>query len=217
MSSKKRNKKYVPKPVYYPGLMIQVHGFEQLEKALHNLVENGIATVDAYDRILYTTSQGVEESIESSLYVFINYIKIYCIRNNVTVDLFKLNNLRRMLNENYEFDEEIVEDGIKQMAICKDLLKKIKPSMSRDIMASIKINMEYGQAMKDDLSTPENTLRRFEFSMADLPPSVIHERDMFFQERVQEDPEDKRALLMRAIYSRANTACRMIERNKVHI
>ena len=95
MAKAKKKKKYIPKPVYYPNLVIGIHVFTPFEKALDALIETEEVHTDENGTYIYYDGIKAAQSFEAGLKVYKNFVDLYGKRSGVVIDTAPLEVLRQ--------------------------------------------------------------------------------------------------------------------------
>lgn len=137
----KKKKKYVPRMISLPKLIVAIQAFAPLEKALDAIIKNEFVEVDSNGVYIYFTEAGEPHSLEKGLYVYTRLVEIYGIRNNKRFDLSPLWGLRETILNKEPFDEEEIEAAKKTLDLCRQVVCKIPHSETRDILATVRTNL----------------------------------------------------------------------------
>lgn len=138
MAKAKAKKKYVPRPVHYPQMVIATHTFDPVEKALDDLIETETLQVDDNGVYVYFDPMGRRYSFESGLFVYICYVEIYCEQSKQVMDVAPLQALLDQIKAKDGFDEEVIMAAKESIRLCKELVSKVSGPDSRAIMAKIR-------------------------------------------------------------------------------
>jgi hypothetical protein len=204
----KRNKKYVPRKVYYPGVIIQMHSFSEFEKALDNFLEKEEVEVDSEDTFIYTNSAGIKQSFEMTLHIYTLLAYIYGIRHNVEYDLQPLAILQNRMYERRGFDEEEINAARRCLDVCKQIFNKANPLEIRDIIFSIKASLAVEAATEADVKNPEVMLAKMIVKFGNIGYDLVVERSNEYQELAKEFPDDVRVCRIRDEYAKFLAAYR---------
>ena len=153
--TKKPKKKYVPRQIRYPSLVTQMNSFGPFEKALDELLETGTVTVDESGLLVFKDGAGQNQSFVSTLKVYMDIITIYCTRNNIQYDIKPLTILQNRMFEALGFDEEEIDEARKCLALCKEIIVKIKPTALLDILDTPRIGLNFETTTTIYLKDPE--------------------------------------------------------------
>lgn len=213
-AKKKPKKKYVPRPVYYPGLIVQIHAFENFENALNMFLETEEVETDSTGLFIYYDNAGIKQSFESSLRVYITLANIYGERNNLQFNLHPLTILQNRMFERRGFDEEEIEEAKKALDICKQIICKIPAREIRNILDSVKAKVNIDRVVVGDLKNPEILLSSCKFNYGDLSYEEVINKDEEFQKLYSENPNDERIKYLRDVYMKFLSAYRFTRRNE---
>lgn len=205
---KKRKKKYVPREVYYPGLMIQLHSFSEFEKALDNFLIHERVEVDHEGTFTYKNSKGVVQSFASTLHVYTLLSYHYGQRNKISYDLQPLAVLQNRMYERRGFDEEEILAARKALDIPRQILTKANPLEVRDILLTVRVSLRMDTVLEEDMKNPDIMLAKMVAKFGNIGHDLVVERIKEYQKIVEEDPEDERAKLLLTEYNRFATAYR---------
>lgn len=207
-NTKKRDKKYVPRPVYYPGVIIQIHSFSEFEKALDNFLDKEEVDVDHEGTFTYKNSAGVVQSFEMTLHVYTLLAYIYGTRHNVSYDLQPLAILQNRMYERRGFDEEEILAARKCLGICRQILGKANPKEVRDILLTIKTSLAIEAITEADVKSPDIMLAKMIVKFGNIGYDVVQERNKEYQELAEEYPDDERIKQLRDEYAKFASAYR---------
>lgn len=140
MSKTKKKKKYTPRPVYYPAVIIAMHSFEPLEKAIEELLYAETIQEDHNGDYVFVEPTGRIRNYDQDLFTYIQYIQIYGQRTNQQFDITHLLRFRKVLQEKLEFKESEVKAVIEDIKKYKILFSKIPSAESREILKIIRQN-----------------------------------------------------------------------------
>lgn len=205
-SNKKPKKKYVPRDIRYPSLITQINSFVPFEAALDRLLETGEAECDHTGLLIFKDSAGNTQSFISSLKVYIEIVSIYCKQNNIEYNLYPLHILQNRMFEVMGFDEEEIEEARKCLAVCKEIIVKIKPSMLLSILNTVRISMAIEKKTEPTLKNPEMYLFALKHKAGELSYEDVTERYKKYQALALENPEDEHIIKLRDFYVEFFTA-----------
>ena len=205
---KKRDKKYVPRPVYYPGVIIQMHSFSEFEKALDDFLVNERVDVDEEGTFTYKNSAGIVQSFEMTLHIYTLLAYIYGTRHNVGYNLQPLAILQNRMYERRGFEEEEILAARNCLSICRQILGKANPKEVRDIILTIKTSLAMEAVTDADVKNHEVMLAKMIVKFGNIGYDVVMERNKEYQELVLEYPDDKRIKMLRDEYSKFASAYR---------
>lgn len=140
MSKTKKKKKYTPRPVYYPAMIIAMHSFEPLEKAIEELLYAESISEDQNGDYVFIEPTGRVRHYVQDLFTYIQYLQIYGQRSNQQFDVVNLLKFRKVLQEKLEFKESEVKAVLEDIKKYKVLFSKIPSTESREILRIIKEN-----------------------------------------------------------------------------
>lgn len=138
-----KKKKYVPKPVYFPSIIIAKQAFDPLEKAVNNILEIGELDEDQFGNFVYLNENGSLESFSAGLEIYIRTIeKIVEHYNkegkaNIEVDLSSMVELKESMDNHSEFSETMLINVKKCFQICKYIISKAPPALTRHVALTI--------------------------------------------------------------------------------
>lgn len=205
---KKRDKKYKPRAVYYPGLIIQIHAFSEFEKALDDFLYHEKVEVDACGTFIYKNSAGIVQSFEMTLHVYTLLAYIYGTRHNVGYNLQPLAILQNRMYERRGFDEDEILAARNCLDICRQILGKANPVEVRDILLSIKTSLVVEKVTEADVKNPELMLAKMIVKFGNIGYDVVMERNKEYQELAEEFPDDERIKMLRDEYAKFASAYR---------
>lgn len=137
--NKKPKKKYVPKKVFIPRLIISMTCFEPIEKAIDKLIETQEIELDEAGVAIYRNSKGQAISFESGIKTYTNFVKIYAERVGLNINLEPLWKLRDDMKSLEGFDEEELLKAKQCSLMCKEIVAKIPFKISQDIVQTLKM------------------------------------------------------------------------------
>lgn len=149
MAKAKKKKKYVPKPVYYPNLVISIHVFTPFEKALDALIETEEVHTDENGTYIYYDGGKIAQSFEAGLKVYKNFVDLYCKRSGAVIDTAPLEVLRQAMIRKEGFDEDEILQARECIQGCKELISKIPAKLSRELLGIVRVLFE-----RERLETP---------------------------------------------------------------
>lgn len=199
-SNKKPKKKYVPRDIRYPSLVTQMNSFLPFEKAMDRLVETGEVEVDQEGMFIFKDGAGNNQSFVSSLKVYIEIISIFCNKNNIEYDVYPLHLLQNSMFEAMGFDEEEIDKARECLAVCKDIIKKIKPALLLNILDTVRISMAQEAATERTLKDPEMYLYALKHKAGELTYEDVVLRYKKYQDLALENPTDTHILKLRDFY-----------------
>lgn len=210
MANKRPKKKYVPKPVYYPGLVIHINSFKEFEKALNNFLDKQETEIDSEGTFVFKNSAGVVQAFDCAIYVYLNLTRIYASRSGKVFNLKPLAILQNRMYERRGFDEEEILEAKEALNICSDIVKKIPAPEVRDILAIIKGNIAFYSNYKPTLNDPASAVNYYSYKLGDLSESEVWEKNLMYQQLALENPEDKFILSLRDDYAKFSSAHRFL-------
>lgn len=137
--NKKPKKKYVPKKVFIPRLIISMTCFEPIEKAIDTLIETQEIELDETGVAIYRTPKDQAISFESGIDTYTNFVKIYAERAGIQINLEPLWKLRDDMKSLEGFDEEDLLKAKECALMCKEMIAKIPFKVSQDIVQTLKV------------------------------------------------------------------------------
>lgn len=137
--NKKPKKKYTPREVYYPKIIIGIHAMDPIEQALNNVLEKGELLCDDDGIYVYKTFDGQLESFEAGLDIYVKTVERLVKLSNNDFSLNGLRQLREQLIEQDGLDEEVIESAKSELQICKKVIALSPASLIRQISTSIGI------------------------------------------------------------------------------
>ena len=137
--NKKPKKKYVPKKVFIPRLIISMTCFEPIEKAIDQLIETQEIELDETGVAIYRNPQNLAISFESGINTYTNFVKIYAERAGLQVNLEPLWKLRDDMKSLEGFDEEDLLKAKECALMCKEVIAKVPFKVSQDIVQTLKV------------------------------------------------------------------------------
>jgi len=216
MATKRAKKKYVPRPVYYPGMIIQIHAFSEFERALDNFLATGQVDTDHEGTFIFKNNAGIVQAYDCALYIYIRLATIYGQRNNKVYNLKPLSILQNRMYERRGFDEEEIEAAKKCLDVCRQILCKIPAPEVRDILTSIKTSLRLEEIIEADLKNPQLLIEKFKARFGDLTEEEVIEKDKHYQELAIEFPDDERIKFLQKEYSKFVAAYRFNRINQIH-
>ena len=214
-SKKPRKKKYIPIPVRYPSLVTQINSFQPFEAALTKLLETGEAECDENGMLIFRDSASNIQSFVTSIKVYIDIITIYCSQNKIQYDLYPLHLLQNRMFEARGFCEEEIEEAQKCLAVCKQIIVKIKPSILLDMLNTVRIASGIERNINPSLKTPEMLLYVLKHQAGDLPYEIVCQRNKQYQQLAKEHPEDPHILKLRDFYVEYFTAYNFFKQQQI--
>ena len=213
--TKKPKKKYVPRQIRYPSLVTQMNSFGPFEKALDELLETGTATVDESGLLVFKDGAGQNQSFVSTLKIYIDIITIYCARNNIQYDIKPLTILQNRMFEALGFDEEEIDEARKCLALCKEIIVKIKPTTLLDILDTVRIGLNFETATTISLKDPQMAIFSFKYKAGDLSYDDVLERNKKFQNLAIEYPDNEHYCKLRDFYMEFLAAYNFLNQKKL--
>jgi hypothetical protein len=198
-TTKKPNKKYVPKLVRYPSLVTQHNSFGPFESALDRLLDTGESEMDEYFILTYKDGTGNNQSYFYTLETYIKVSEIYASRAKLTYDFSSLRVLQNRVFDALVIDEEEVLRGKEALKICKKIISSIPYSLLKDIITTIRTSTAISKVTAT--STREDTLRRFKEKIGDLPIEEVRVKANRFQTLHLEDPTNLNLVRLVEAYS----------------
>ena len=124
MAKNKTKKKYVPKPITFPSIIIAHNAFHPIETALERLVEKGEIEVDEVGNYIYKNTNGAFESFEAGLLIYTRVCQILCADRHDTLPQ-GLIKLREQMLEKQGFDEEVIEEAREAMRFSRAVISSV--------------------------------------------------------------------------------------------
>lgn len=140
--TKKTKKKYTPRPVHYPQLIIALHSFEPLEKALEELLVEETISEDNNGNYVFIDPTGRVRLFDADLFLYIQYVLIFAQRTEQVLDVTNMIKLRQVMNDKSEFEESVINAALSDIRKYKNLLSKIPSKISRGILETIRNHRE---------------------------------------------------------------------------
>lgn len=209
--AKKRDKKYVPRPVYYPGVIIQMHSFDAFEQALDTFLSTQEVETDHEGTFIYKNA-GVTQSFASTLFVYTRLAHIHGVRTGNEYNLHPLAILQNRMYERRGFDEEEIEAARSCLTICRQIISKIPQKERIDICQGLKTTLAAEKHLDAKITNPDAMIAKMSSIMGDIGEDLVNERDKEYQALVEEFPDDIRIKLLRDEYSKFATAYRFKKR-----
>lgn len=132
-TSKSKKKKYIPKPIYYPSIIVAIHAFEPIEKAISQLIETSELNQDQYGNYVYMNGNNQVESFVDGLDIYITVVSELCTYNKITFDLSPLQELKHNMVNECEFSERQLLKVKKCLSDCKIIISKSPSKITRQI------------------------------------------------------------------------------------
>lgn len=214
-AAKKRDKKYVPRPTYYPGLIIQMHAFDEFEKALANFLNNQEVETDHEGTFIYKNAGGVVQSFASTLFVYTRLAHIYGVRTGKGYNLRPLAILQNRMHERRGFDEEEIEEAVKCLNLCREIIKKIPQKERIEICEGLRLTMAMERKIEPTITEPDAMISKMISIFGDIGEELVVERAKEYLELAEESPDDERIKLLRDEYSKFATAYRFKKRLEI--
>lgn len=152
--SKTSKKKYIPKPIYYPNLIIAIHAFKPIEDAITQIIETSEIDQDQFGNYLYINGDNKPESFIDGLEIYISVITNICIINKITFDMTPLFDLRQTMLDHDDFSEFMLVKAKKCLSQCKVFIAKTPSNVTRYIALQLaearKQNHEFPIILKHD-------------------------------------------------------------------
>lgn len=213
-AAKKRDKKYKPRAVYYPGVIIQMHSFDAFEKALDDFLVNQEVETDHEGTFIYKNA-GVVQSFASTLFVYTRLAHIHGVRTGNQYNLLPLSILQNRMYERRGFDEEEIEAARECLTICRQIISKIPQKERIDICQGLKTTLEFEKHIEPSITNPDAMITKMASVMGDIGEELVFERNKEYQALVEEFPDDARIKLLRDEYSKFMTAYRFKKRLEI--
>lgn len=159
MSKTKKKKKYTPKPVYYPAVIVAMHSFEPLEKAIEELLYAESIIEDQNGDYVFIEPTGRVRHYEKDLFVYIQYALIYGQRSNQKLNVDNLVHFRKVLMNKLEFKESEIKAVLEDIKNFKILFSRIHPLESREILRIIKENNQSIQQHQEQQKQINDNIR----------------------------------------------------------
>lgn len=140
MAKTKQKKKYTPKPLSFPGLVIASNAFGPIEKAINLLLSKGELLEDKVGIYVYETSNGRLESYEAGIEIYTETCMLLFekLKPGESCQFPALENLKQcMLDKGAGFDEEDIEAAKAEMDICRKILALSNSAVIREIALEI--------------------------------------------------------------------------------
>lgn len=208
---KKRDKKYVPRAVYYPGVIIQMQSFDAFEKALDEFLNNQEVETDHEGTFIYKNA-GVVQSFASTLFIYTRLAHIHGVRTGNEYDLRPLSILQNRMYERRGFDEEEIEAARKCLTVCRQIISKIPQKERIDICQGLRTTLAMEKHLDAKITNPDQMLSKMMSIMGDIGEDLVNERLKEYQALAEERPDDVRIKLLRDEYSKFATAYRFKKR-----
>lgn len=137
--NKKPKKKYTPRTVYYPKIIIAMQAIDPIEKALDNLLEKGEILEDSDGIYVYKSFDGQMESFEAGLDIYTKVVeKVLEIRQiNPTLDLSPLLVLRQAMIDQENFSESNILEAKKCLEVCKEVISLSPAKLIRELAVTV--------------------------------------------------------------------------------
>lgn len=137
--NKKPKKKYTPRTVYYPKIIIAMQAIDPIEKALDNLLEKGEILEDSDGVYVYKSFDGQMESFEAGLDIYTKVIQkaLEVRQSNTTLDLSPLLVLRQAMIDQENFSESNILESKKCLELCKEVINQTAPKLIRELASMI--------------------------------------------------------------------------------
>ena len=141
-TNKKSGKKYHPKRISYPPLVIADQAIRPLEEALKSLLEHSeLTTIDGV--AVYRGDKGQMESFEAGLLIYHRAVELLSEKRQLPIPSESpLLKLREALLLNDEIDERYVLDSLTTLAKYKQLLSTTNPLLLREVAGFIRKERE---------------------------------------------------------------------------
>lgn len=149
MAAKKQKKKYVPKPIYYPKLVIAIHSFLPFEEEVSRILKEGTLVLDEEGTPIYHDSYKKPLSVASGIFTYARMAEIYAVRKKTTFETKAMWDFLKAVNREIEMSEELIEEATRAFEACKKVFVSIPPVESRDIMNTIRIELVGAGILKE--------------------------------------------------------------------
>ena len=121
--NKKPIKKYTPRPLVFPGLIVANNAFLPVEQALDKLLKTGEILEDEVGIYVYENVGGKLESFEIGIENYImTCIVLYEMKTKKSIEFPALRKLIQVMVAKEGFDEEDLEATKPEIAVCKKIL-----------------------------------------------------------------------------------------------
>lgn len=135
--NKKPKKKYTPRTVYYPKLIIGMQAMDPIQNALDSIIIHGEVLTDHDGNYVYKTFDNQLESFEAGLDIYVKTAERIMDLTTNKIDLTNLKLLREQMIEQEGFDEEVLEKAKLELELCKKIISVSPPKMVREIATHI--------------------------------------------------------------------------------
>lgn len=131
--NKKPKKKYTPRIVYYPKLIIAMHAIKPIEDALKNLLEHDEILEDESGNYVYRAFDNQIESFEAGLDIYIKVIANAAQHLNALIDLNPLIQLKQEMEDQLEFSESNLKTSLDCLEKCRLIIQAAPPKLIREL------------------------------------------------------------------------------------
>lgn len=199
-ANKKPKKKYVPRDVFYPKLITQIHSFKPFEDALQKLLDTGECDSDQNGTLIYFDGLRKPQAFDASIKTYIDIIRIHGVRTGNAYKLRPLNILHNRLFEGISFSETEIKAAKECLEVCKQIICKIPRKEFFDIIQSIRITKGIDAATTASLKESELKIAKYKHLVGDLEFEDVQERNNHYQQLHKENPNDERIKKLMDIY-----------------
>ena len=147
--SKPKKKKYTPRTVHYPNIIIAMHSMGPIEIAVSNILNRGEVLEDNVGNYVYRTGEGKLESFEAGLDIYNFVIADICKNRCVNWEPKELIQLREAMLAKTGFDEELLENAMVCLENCKSVLSGVSPKELRESVAKVRAYREQQKASQN--------------------------------------------------------------------
>lgn len=140
--NKAPKKKYQPRPVYFPQLINSMMYFDPIIRALDALAERQEMKIDEHGNYVIDNGTGTLLSFAEALDVFTRYVEVFFHRMQKPAPFLNhIRALHEIVKAKLPFDYELILTVQKILVQYRDVLARIPPAMSRDILKTVKTQL----------------------------------------------------------------------------
>ncbi len=139
MAKTKQKKKYTPRPLSFPGMIIASNAFGPIEKAINHLLDKGELLEDVVGNYVYLTCNGKFESYEASIEIYTETCErlFTILKPGLPCEFPALQKLKQTMLAKEGFDEEAIDAAKAEMALCRQILSLSNSMAIREVALAI--------------------------------------------------------------------------------
>ena len=139
MAKTKQKKKYTPRPLSFPGMIIASNAFGPIEKAISHLLAKGELLEDVVGNYVYETCNGKLESYEASIEIYTETCErlFAVLKPGLPCEFPALLKLKQTMLDKEGFDEEDIDAARAEMKKCRQILSLSNSMVIREVALAI--------------------------------------------------------------------------------